>query len=91
MPSPVVANLIKSGVVARTALGFLLEAALPLLLVISNALTGFLATSFPKLTVSQPTLLKKSFNPSASIVASDTVIDFFILHLTQLPFNILVS
>ena len=47
IPSPVVANLIKSGVAARAALGFLDAAALPILLAISNALTGLLATFFP--------------------------------------------
>ena len=72
IPSPVVANLIKSGVADKAALGFLLAAALPILLAISNTLTGLLATFFPKLTVALPTLLKKSFNSSASIVASDT-------------------
>ena len=70
--------------------GFLDAAALPILLAISNALTGLLATFFPKLTVALPTLLKKPFNPSASIVASDTVIDLFLLHLVQDPLNILV-
>ena len=74
----------------KAALGFLDAAAVPILLAISNALIGLLATFFQKLTVALPTLLKKSFNPSASIVASDTVIDLFLLHKTQLPFNILV-
>ena len=74
----------------KAALGFLLAAALLILLAISYALTGLLATFFPKLTVALPTLLKNSFNPSASIVASLTVIDLFLLKLTQLPFNILV-
>ena len=74
----------------KAALGFLDAAALPILLAISNALTGLLATFFQKLTVAPPTLLKKSFNPSASIVASLTDIEFFLLDLTQLPFNILV-
>ena len=74
----------------KADLRFLDAAALPILLALSNALTGLLATSYPKLTVALPTLLKKSFNPSASIVASDTVLDLFLLHLTQLPFNILV-
>ena len=90
IPSPVVANLIKSGVADKAALGFLDAAALPILLAISNALTGLLATFFQKITEALPTLLKNSFKPSASIVASDTVIDFFLPHLTQLPFNILV-
>ena len=90
IPSPVVAILIKSGVADKAALGFLDAAALPILLAFSNALTGLLATFFPKLTVALPTLLKKSFNHSASTVASDTVIDLFLLHITQLPFNILV-
>ena len=90
MPLPVVANLIKSGVADKATLGFLDAAALPILLAISNALTGLLATFFPKLTVALPTLLKKFFNLSASIVASLTVSDLFLLHLTQLPFNILV-
>ena len=90
IPSPVVANLFKSGVAARAALGILDAAALPILLAISNALTGLLATFFPTLTVALPTFLKKSFNPSASIVASDTVVDLFLLHLVQDPLNILV-
>ena len=85
-----VANLIKSGVADRASLKFLLAAALPILLAISNALTGSLATFFPNLIVALPTLLKKSFNPSASIVASDTVNGLFFLHLLQLPFKILV-
>ena len=88
IPSPVVANSIKSGVAHKAALGFLLAAALSILL--ANALTGLLAFFFLKLTVALPTLLKKSFNPSASIFASLTVIDLFLLHLIQLPFNILV-
>ena len=75
----------------KAAPGFLDAAALPILLAISNALTGLLTTFFPKLTAALPTLLKKSFYPSASIVASDTVIDLFLLHITQLPFIILVS
>ena len=37
-------------------LEFLDAAALPILLAISNALTGLLATFFPKLTVALPTL-----------------------------------
>ena len=74
----------------KAALWFLDAAALPILLAISNALTALLATFFPKLTVALATLLKKSFNHSASIVASLTVIDLFLLHLTHLPFNILV-
>ena len=74
----------------KAALGFLDAAALPILLASSNALTGLLATYFLKLTVALPTLLKKFFNPSASIVASDTVIDLFLLHLVQDPLNILV-
>ena len=89
--SSVFANYIKSGVADKAALGFLDAAALLILLAISNALTGLLATFFPKLTVALPILLKKPFNPSAPIVASLTVIDLFFLHLTQLPFNILVS
>ena len=63
----------------KAALGFLLAAALPILRAISHALTGLLATFFANLTVALPTLLKKSFNPSASIVASLTVIDCFLL------------
>ena len=70
IPSPVIANLIKSGVADKSALKFLLAAALSILLAVSNALTGLLATFFPKLTVALPTLLRKSFNLSASIVAS---------------------
>ena len=61
IPSPVVANLIKSGVADKAALGFLDAAALPMLLAISNALTGLLATFFPKLTVALPTLFKEIF------------------------------
>ena len=41
IPSPGAANLIKSGVAARAALGFLLAAALPILLAISNALLDY--------------------------------------------------
>ena len=62
MPSPVVANLIKSGVADKAALGFLDAAALPLLLAISNALTGLLATFFPKLTVALPTLFQRNLS-----------------------------
>ena len=40
----------------EAALGFLDAAALPILLAISNALTGLLATFFPKLTVALPKL-----------------------------------
>ena len=47
IPSPVVAILIKSGVADKAVLGFLLAAALPILLAISNALTGLLATFLP--------------------------------------------
>ena len=79
IPSPVVANLIKSGVADKAAPGFLLAAA-----------AGLLATFLPKLTVTLSTLLEKSFNPSASIVASLTAIDLFLLQLTQLPLKILV-
>ena len=61
IPSPVVANLIKSGVAARAALGFLDAAALPILLAISNALTGLLATFFPKLTVAFTNTFKEIF------------------------------
>ena len=74
----------------KAALGFLLAAALPILLASSNALTGLLATFFQKFTVALPTLLMKSSNPSASIVTSDTVIDLFLLHVFQVPLNILV-
>ena len=76
--------------VDKAALGFLLAAALPISPAVSNAFTGLLATFFPKLTVALPTLLKKSFNPSASIVASLTATDLLLLHLTQLLFNLLV-
>ena len=55
IPSPIVANLIKSSVAARAALGFLIAAALPFFLAISKALTQLLATFFPKLTVALPT------------------------------------
>ena len=72
----------------KATLGFLDAAALPILLAISNALTGLLVTFFPKFNVPLITLLKKSFNHCASIVASLTVIDLFLLHLTQFPFNI---
>ena len=61
--SPVVANLNNSGVAEKAALGFLNAAALPILLAIFKALTGLLASFFPKLTVALQTLLKKSFNP----------------------------
>ena len=88
--SSVIAILIKSGVADKAAIGFLLAAALPILLAISNALSGLLATFFPKLTAAVPKPLKESFKPSASIVASLTVIDLLLLHLTQLSFNILV-
>ena len=77
------ANLNKSGVAVKAALRFLVAAALPILLAISNALTGLLAIFFPKLIVGLPTLLKNSFNHSASIVASMTVNDLFLLHLAQ--------
>ena len=53
-------------------------------------LLDILAIFFPKFNVALPTLLKKSFNPSASIVASDTVIDLFLLRSVQDPLNILV-
>ena len=76
--------------VDKAALRFLDAAALPILLAISNALNGLLATFFQKLTVALPTLLERSFNPSASIVASDTVIDLFLLHLVQDPLKTLV-
>ena len=46
IPSPVVANLNKSGVANKAALGFLLAGALPILLAISNALSGLIATFF---------------------------------------------
>ena len=74
----------------KAALGILNAVALHILLAISNTLTELFATFFPQLTVALPTVLRKSFNPSASIYASLTVIDLFLLHLTQLPFNILV-
>ena len=90
MPSPV-ANLIKSWVADKAALGFLLAAALPILLSLSNALAGLLATFFPKLTIVLPTIYKNQFNPSASIVASLTVFDLILLHLTQILFNILAT
>ena len=69
IPSPVFAYLIKSVVDDKAAQGFVLASALPILLAISNALIGLLATFFPMLTVALPTPLKESFNPSASIVA----------------------
>ena len=84
------ANLINSGVADKAALWFLFAAALPILLAISNALTGLLASCFPKSTVTLPILLEKSVKTSASIVASLTVIDLFLLPLTQLPLNILI-
>ena len=74
MPSPVIANLNNLNVADKAALGILIAAALSILLAISNAFTGLLATFFPKLSFALPTLLKKSFNPSASIVASLTVV-----------------
>ena len=63
IPSPIVANLFKSGVVDKAALGFLLTAALHNLLAIFNALTGLLATFFQKLSVASPTLLKNLLLP----------------------------
>ena len=53
---------------ADKALGFLLVAALPILLAISNALSGLLTTFFPKSTIALTTLLKRSFNTSASLL-----------------------
>ena len=44
IPSPVVANLIKSGVADKAALGFLLAVAFPILLAVSNALTELLGS-----------------------------------------------
>ena len=46
IPSPVVANLNKSGVADKAALGFLDAAAVPILLAISKAIIGLLATFF---------------------------------------------
>ena len=67
IPSLLNANLIKSGLAAKAARVFLVLAAVPILLAISNALAAFLATFFPNLTVALPTLLRKSFKPSSSI------------------------
>ena len=75
----------------EAALGFLDAAALPFLLAISNALTGLLATFFPKLTVALPKLFLKNFQSLCFYCCITlTVIDLFLLHLTQLLFNILV-
>ena len=47
IPLSVVVSLIKLDVADKAALEFLLAAALPILLAVSNALTGLLATFFP--------------------------------------------
>ena len=86
IPSPVVAIFMKSGVVDRAALEFLVAAAFPISLAISSALTGFLANFFPKLTVALPTLLKKPFSHPASIVASLTVIDLLVFTFSTITF-----
>ena len=73
--------MISSGIVDRTFLGDLLAAAVAMFAVISEVRDGFfksfLANFLPTSTELLPRLLKKSVKPSASIVLSLTIIDFF--------------
>ena len=74
-----------SGAVAAINRGFLLAAAVPIF-AISSARPGLLSIFFPTfLPPILPKCLKKSPNPSPSIVRSDTIRLLFLLHTTQLP------
>ena len=65
--------------------GFLLAAAVPIFAAISNALPGLFIIFFPTFLVAFPTPQKKSPNPSAYIVWSETTSDSFLLQVEQVP------
>ena len=77
----------KSRIHDNTLAGFLVAIDVSLLLAISNTLTGFSATLFPKLSSALPTFFKKSFKFSASLTASDNVTDLFHLKLVHEHFQ----
>ena len=93
-PRPLWYKFITSGSVDNTFFGFLLAAAVATFAPISNARPGFfntlVANCLPALAESFPKFLKKSPNPSASIVLSLTILDFFRSHITHFSTNNLI-
>ena len=81
--------MITSGNVDNAAFGLLVTAAVAInaVEVISKALPGFfntlVANFLPAFAEIYPKFLKKLPNPSALIVLSETVIDFFLLQTEQ--------
>ena len=65
-----------------------LAALLPLLDKPSALRPGLLSIFFPTFLAAEPKCLKKSPNPSPSIVRSDTIRLLFLLHIMQLPRNV---
>ena len=84
-----------SGNVEHIFLGILVAAALPMFEVISKAMPGFLRTLvdnfIPAIAELHPKILKKPPSPSACIVLSLTVIDFFLLLIEQYLNNFLLN
>ena len=87
--------MITSGNVDRAALGLLVAAAVAMFAPISRALPGFfntlVANFLPALEDIFHKFLKKLPNPSACIVLSLTIIDFFLSHITHFPTSNLIS
>ena len=84
-----------SGNVDNAAFGLLVAAAVAMFAPISRALPGFfntlVAIFLPALEDIFPRILKKLPRPSAYIVLSLTIIDFFLLQTMHFPTNSLVS
>ena len=66
---------------------FLLAAGIPIFAASSNALPGLLNIFVPTFLTAFPTPRKKSPNPSACIVWSETMRDLFLLQVEQVPPN----
>ena len=88
-------KIFTSGNDDKAAFGLLVAAAVAKFEVISEALSGFYNTLFanflPASAEILPKLLKKLLSPSACIVFSITIIDFFLPQTTHFPTNNLVS
>ena len=76
-----------SGASAAIIREFLLAAAVPKLAASSSALPGLFNIFFPTILAAFPTERKKSPNPSACIVWSETIRDLFLLQVEQVPLN----
>ena len=86
--------MINSGSVDNAAFGDLVAAAVAIFAAKSKALPGLLITFFanflPAFAEIFPKFLKKLLNPSALIVLSETVINFFLLQIEQYPISTLL-